>query len=255
MGLFQLAMLIFVVAPLAAPAQGVATLTIDTSKIVANVSPTLYGIMTEEINHSYDGGLYAELISNRTFQTSRGLSLENWTLIQNGNSQAAIKIDKTTGPSAAVPHSLKLVAVSANGKEEAGFYNNGFWGIAVWPSKTYRGSFYAKADSPLIGGLTIRLVNDKTGAVAASTTVLSLSGSWQSYSFNLKTGALIPSSDNHLEFLVEHPGVAWFSLISLFLRPIRTSPTVSVSTLWRSWLPCIRPFFAFLEAITLKASI
>jgi alpha-N-arabinofuranosidase len=224
MRLFQLAMLIFVVAPLAAPAQGVATLTIDTSKIVANVSPTLYGIMTEEINHSYDGGLYAELISNRTFQTSRGLSLENWTLIQNGNSQAAIKIDKTTGPSAAVPHSLKLVAVSANGKEEAGFYNNGFWGIAVRPSKTYRGSFYAKADSPLIGGLTIRLVNDKTGAVAASTTVLSLSGSWQSYSFNRKTGALIPSSDNHLEFLVEHPGVAWFSLISLFPPTYKNEP-------------------------------
>jgi alpha-N-arabinofuranosidase len=38
--------------------------------------------MTEEINYSYDGGLYAELVSNRTFQTNRGLSLEHWTLIQ-----------------------------------------------------------------------------------------------------------------------------------------------------------------------------
>src|ERR1035438_6398847 len=77
---------------------------------VRNPSSTLYGIMTEEINHSYDGGLYAELVSNRTFQTSRGLSLENWTLIQNGNSQATIEIDKTTGPSAAIPHSAKFVA-------------------------------------------------------------------------------------------------------------------------------------------------
>jgi alpha-N-arabinofuranosidase len=77
MRLIQPAVLIFFVAPLAALGQGIATLSIDTSKIVANVSPTLYGIMTEEINHSYDGGLYAELVSNRTFQTSRGLSLEN----------------------------------------------------------------------------------------------------------------------------------------------------------------------------------
>ena len=50
--------------------------------------------MTEEINHSYDGGLYAEMVSNRTFQTNRGLSLENWTLIQNGNAQASIEIDR-----------------------------------------------------------------------------------------------------------------------------------------------------------------
>src|SRR4029077_3704033 len=97
-----LAALLFVGAPFAANAQAVATLTIDTTKTVAKVSPTLYGIMTEEINHSYDGGLYAELVSNRTFQTSRGLSLENWTLIQSGTSRATIEIDKTTGPSAAI---------------------------------------------------------------------------------------------------------------------------------------------------------
>ena len=170
----QTAVLIFYVAPLAALAQGTATLSIDASKIVAHVSPTLYGIMTEEINHSYDGGLYAELVSNRTFQTSRGLSLENWALIQNGDSQATIEIDKTTGPTAALPHSLKMVAVSASEKAEAGFYNTGYWGMAVRPSTTYQGSFYAKADDPAIGQLTIRLVNDKTGSVAASTTVSSL---------------------------------------------------------------------------------
>jgi alpha-N-arabinofuranosidase len=215
---------VFVVAPLATLAQGVATLTIDTSKIVAKVSPTLYGIMTEEINHSYDGGLYAELVSNRTFQTGRGLSLENWILIQNGNSSATIEIDKTTGPSAAIPHSLKLVAVSANPKDDAGFYNNGFWGMSVRPATIYQGSFYAKADSPAIGRLTIRLVNDKTGSVAASTTVTSPGSSWQRYTFTLKTGALLPSADNHLEFLVEHPGTVWFSLISLSPPTYKNEP-------------------------------
>ncbi len=224
MRLIELAALVIVIAPSAAISQGVATLTINTSKIAGKVSPTLYGIMTEEINHSYDGGLYAELVSNRTFQTSRGLSLENWTPIQNGDSRATLEIDKTTGPSAAIPHSLKIVAVSANPKAEAGFYNSGFWGMAVRPSTTYRGSFYAKADSSAIGSLTIRLVNDKSGSVAASTSVGSLSGSWQSYSFTLKTRALIPSADNHLEFLVEHRGTAWFSLISLFPPTYKNEP-------------------------------
>ena len=96
-----LAILLSSLLPAGTVAQSTATLTVDTAKPIGKVSPTLYGIMTEEINYSYDGGLYAELVSNRTFQTNRGLNLEHWTLIQNGNSQANIAIDKTTGPSAA----------------------------------------------------------------------------------------------------------------------------------------------------------
>ena len=188
------------------------------------MSPTLYGIMTEEINYSYDGGLYAELVSNRTFQTNRGPTLENWTLIQNGNSRAAIELDRTTGPSAAIPHSLKFTAESAGPQAEAGFYNTGFWGMALHPSTSYQGSCYAKADGPAIGILTVRLVNNTTGAVAASTTLPSLGSSWQKYNFTLKTGTLVSSADNHLEFLVQHPGTAWFSLVSLFPPTYKNEP-------------------------------
>jgi len=224
MRLFLLAPLLFAVAPLVALAQGTATLTIDTAKPVAKVSPTLYGIMTEEINYSYDGGLYAELVSNRTFQTMRGPNLEHWTLIQNGDVQANIEIDKTTGPSGAIPHSLKFTAASATPQSEAGFYNTGFWGMALRPATSYRGSFYGKAESTTIGALTVRLVNDKTGAIAASTTLPSLGSSWQRYDFTLKTGMLTPSANNHLEFLVQQPGTAWFSLVSLFPPTYKNEP-------------------------------
>ena len=43
-------------------------LNIDASKVTAHVSPTLYGLMTEEINFSYEGGIYGELIQNRIFR-------------------------------------------------------------------------------------------------------------------------------------------------------------------------------------------
>jgi alpha-L-arabinofuranosidase len=150
MRLFPLAPLLFAFATLAL-AQNPATLTIDAAKPLANVSPTLYGIMTEEINYSYDGGLYAELVSNRTFQTIRGPNLEHWTLIQNGNAQANIEIDKTSGPSTALPLSLKFSTTSAGPHAEAGFYNTGYWGMALHPATTYHGSFYAKALEPEIG--------------------------------------------------------------------------------------------------------
>ena len=45
-----------------------ATLDIDVNKPGVAIPKTFYGLMTEEINHAYDGGLYAELIQNRTFQ-------------------------------------------------------------------------------------------------------------------------------------------------------------------------------------------
>ncbi len=220
---FLLELLLLAAAP-AAIAQDTATLTIDTAKPVARVSPTLYGTMTEEINYSYDGGLYAELVSNRTFQTNRGPNLEHWILIQNGNSRANIELDKTTGPSAAISHSLKFTATSDGPLAEAGFYNTGYWGMAVRASTAYQGSFYAKADGPAIGPLTIRLVSNRTGAVAASTSVPALGGSWQRYEFTLKTGTVVPSADNHLEFLVQRPGTVWFSLVSLFPPTYKNEP-------------------------------
>ena len=52
----------------------------------------LYGLMTEEINHSYDGGLYAELIRNRIFKDSK-TSPEGWSLVKdNPSAEAAIKL-------------------------------------------------------------------------------------------------------------------------------------------------------------------
>ncbi len=87
-----------------------ATLSIDASHPAGQVSPTLYGIMSEEINHSWDGGLYAELLNPTTFQPPRrpGRPPQNWTLIERGSSEAAISIDTGNGPSAAQPASLKL---------------------------------------------------------------------------------------------------------------------------------------------------
>ncbi len=63
--------LIFLLTALAAPAllgQVPATLNVEVNRPKAAVSPTLYGLLTEEINYSYDGGLYAELVRNRTFR-------------------------------------------------------------------------------------------------------------------------------------------------------------------------------------------
>src|ERR1700761_1399865 len=95
-----------------------AKLTIDPSQIVSPVSPMLYGLMTEEINHSYDGGLYAETLQNRTFRKS-WQGIEHWNLIRTGGAKASMEYDEKNGPSKALSTSLKLTVTSASPGNEA----------------------------------------------------------------------------------------------------------------------------------------
>src|SRR5690242_8772280 len=120
------------------------TLTIEAGQPAAQVSPTLYGLMTEEINHSYDGGLYAELVRNRTFR-SDWTGILNWFLVEKGTASAAVTVDSTEGPSAALPNSARLEVTKADANDPAGLLNEGYWGIAVRPNTRYHGSFFAKS--------------------------------------------------------------------------------------------------------------
>ncbi len=198
----------------AAMAQPGATLTIDLAQAKAKVSPQLYGLMTEEINYSYDGGLYGELVRNRTFQ-DRGKIPPSWFLYEEGNADASMAIDRTTGPSAALPLSLQLTVKSASAHDQAGISNLGYWGFPVRPQTTYHGSFYAKASDPSMGPVTVSLVEDETGK-AISTTVPALTSAWQQHEFTLHSNAEAKSSQYHLVLSVGKPGTVWFTLVSLF---------------------------------------
>jgi len=177
------------------------------------VSPTLYGLMTEEINYSYDGGLYAEMVRNRTFRRSWE-GFDDWLLVMHGNSQAKIE-EGDSGPSAALSKSLKLVITSSDAKNAAGIANSGYWGMAVRPSTTYEGSFYAKADG--VEAAHARLIADESGATLAEASIPLTSGGWQQYHYTMRTGAGVTAGKaNHLEITFEHPGTVLFQLISLF---------------------------------------
>jgi alpha-L-arabinofuranosidase len=191
-----------------------AHLRIDPSKIVSPVSPMLYGMMTEEINHAFDGGLYAELVQNNTFRPS-WVGIEHWELVRNGRATAAMQLDNSSGPSLSLPHSLKLTVSAASVGSEAGISNHGYWGIALRPHTIYKGSFYAKTDTADVGPVTARLISDKTGTVLAEARVALNAGSWSKYEYTLTTGAIAPSKDNYLQLSVAHAGSLWLQLASL----------------------------------------
>ena len=76
---------------------GPVLLTIHADQAATPVSPTLYGLMTEEINYAYEGGLYAEMVRNRTFRADWS-GINYWYLLEKGNAQAKMSGDRTVGP-------------------------------------------------------------------------------------------------------------------------------------------------------------
>ena len=196
--------------------QPTATLKIQLDRPLHAVSPTLYGLMTEEINYSYDGGLYAEMVRNRTFQDHGYWGVSNWNIVHRGNSAAAMSLDQKKGPSTALPHSLRIEVTQADTADQAGVENEGYWGIAVHPTTTYHGSLYARAGTADIGPMSVSIVNDETGKALATGTVPSLSTEWKRYEFTLSTGNVEASRDNHLQLTFGHAGTVWIDLVSLF---------------------------------------
>jgi len=190
-------------------------LTIHPDQPLHAVSPTLYGLMTEEINYSYDGGLYAEMIRNRTFRSDWD-GIHYWYIVEKGNADATIAVDPQTGPSDALKSSLHITVKQATPEHQAGILNEGWWGMALRPETTYKGSFYAKAGSPDLGPVTVALISNITGKPVATAQVAAISTGWKQYEFSLKTGALEPSAANHLEITAGHPGSLWLNLVSLF---------------------------------------
>lgn len=98
------------------------------------ISPILYGIFFEEINHAGDGGLYAELVRNRSFEDAD--TPDAWTLVGDG---ARIAVDTASPLNPRNPRSLRWEIAG-----RASLVNEGYWGIAVQSGKRYRFTMYAR---------------------------------------------------------------------------------------------------------------
>ena len=200
--------------PMQSQAPPAATLTIQADKPLHPVSPMLYGMMTEEINYSYDGGLYAELVRNRSFSDHGWAGIGSWNLENSGNAQATMRFDPQTGPTEALTNSMLVDVTAADAKNPAGVRNEGWWGMKLQLNTTYTGSLYARAENG--GSMGVALVNDATGKTAASTTLTGLQPQWKQYTFTLHTGAIATSTNNQLILSLPQAGKVWLQVVSLF---------------------------------------
>ena len=191
------------------------TLEIQAGTPGAHVSPMLYGIMTEEINYSYDGGLYAELVRNRSLKEDTKEPV-HYQLVQEKGGTGGIALDPATPFNDRIATSLKLTVTQAAGNQRVGISNEGFWGIPVRPNTRYRASFYAKADRNFKGPLTVAIASNDGATVFATGTVPRITADWKKYEVALTTGKATPSVENHFVITAGAPGTVWFNMVSLF---------------------------------------
>ena len=182
-------------------AQAPTTLTLDLSKPGVAVSPMLYGQMTEEINYSYDGGLYGELVRNRAFRNDAQRPA-SWNAV---GEDASIALDKRDGPTPALPISLRV---------KGGVANEGYWGIPIRPSTPYKLSLWAKADAS--GTIAASLESTDGSTVYARADLTGVDGTWRKLSATLTTSPGVSSTKDARLVLRTGNRTTWLSLVSLF---------------------------------------
>ena len=182
-------------------------MTVDVSKPTAKIQPEMYGIFFEDINFGADGGLYAELVKNRSFEFPQ--PFVGWVPFGNVTVQDANPcFDRN-------PHYVRVV--NDGRLLRAGLDNEGYRGIGVKQGEEYRFSVYARTPDAKSMKLSIELVNSNAQNLLKKEIEVS-GNNWQKLTAVLKS----PFTDAHarLRIVLETQGTVDMDHISLF--PVNT---------------------------------
>ena len=183
-------------------------LVINTKKPGAEIQPTMYGLFFEDINYGADGGLYAELVKNRSFEFPQ--QLMGWKTFGN----VSLRDD---GPFERNPHYVRL-AYPGHDHKRTGLENEGFFGIGVKQGEDYRFSVWARLPE---GGtaekIRVELVkpnsNGEQHAFASKELTID-SKEWKKYQLVLQAG--MTEAKSALRIFLASKGTIDLEHISLF---------------------------------------
>jgi alpha-N-arabinofuranosidase len=189
------------------------TLRLDLAVPAARMSPIHHGLMTEEINYCYDGGLYAELIRNRAFRDDAEKPA-HWSAVGG----ATLTLDAAVPLNAAIPGSLRVEFPAAtSAAAPAGVANAGWWGMPITPATSYRATIHARAAAGFSGPLVVSLQSRDGAVVFAEAKIKKLASDWQAHELTLKTKrGVAPTTDARLVISSAQPGSVWLGFVSLF---------------------------------------
>lgn len=194
---------------LSAAAQTPKIYTIDAAKVKASIQPTMYGIFFEDINLAADGGVYAELIKNRSFEFNSHLA--GWTEQQKNGGKGSVEVVDRSAERPENAHTIK-VSVAAN-TGYFGLANEGFRGMGIKKGEVYSFSVTARKPAGSLVNLLVELHNAK-GVVIGTGRLTPAGTNWKKY--NVKFTATATENKASLYVWLKGKGSVDLDMISLF---------------------------------------
>ncbi len=189
---------------------------VEASKPGAEVAPICRGQQIEEFNYQFQGGLYAQLINNPSFEELDN-PIMNWKLIKSGNS-GGILTGQTSSETSMLnknqEHCIKLEVTSvASGS--VGLANEGYWGIKLEDHTKYKISFWAKKGLNFNGILRAKL-ESRNGKVYAQSEDFKPANYWQNFTCDLYTSGISDvSGDNRFVIYASGYGDLYFDVVTV----------------------------------------
>ncbi|KZV72980.1 glycoside hydrolase family 51 protein [Peniophora sp. CONT] len=180
-----------------------------------DIAPTLWGLMYEDISHSGDGGLYAELLQNRAFQQvtpGNTSALYAWAPI--GSADLTVVADAV---SSALPNALELTITAE--ASDAGVGNLGYWGIPVNSSWTYNASFFYRFPTTPSSAVnaTVGLQSSSGESFGSSSVSLKPTTEWTQVNLTLTPTSSASDTNNNFTLTFSNfTGTVHLGLFSLF---------------------------------------
>ena len=192
-----------------------ATLTVHADAQGKPISPDLFGIFFEDLNYAADGGLYAELVQNRSFEYSIAdnknfTPLTAWELVQRDGGKGSVAVETESPLNANNPHYAVLTVASAG---QVGLRNNGYDGIPLTAGDLYDFALFARQLDGTSGPLIVRLEN-RSGDVLGEARLPRPTGEWKKYVATIK--AERTEADARLVVVAGVPCRLALDMISLF---------------------------------------
>ncbi|WP_225974701.1 carbohydrate binding domain-containing protein [Arachidicoccus ginsenosidivorans] len=183
-------------------------LIVQADKPVAKIQPTMWGIFFEDINFGADGGLYAELIKNRSFEFTKPLM--GWKVLK-GNNENVLILNR----SKETPKNPRFAEIKIGADQKPiGIENEGFRGMGVKQGVGYTFSVEAKMSQGGPGIIHGQLIGSDKKALG-SVSISVKGANWQSY----KADFVCASTDEKAHFVVWFEGAGTYNVDMLSLFP------------------------------------
>lgn len=183
------------------------TLVVKPNNPIADIQPTMYGVFFEDINFAADGGIYAEMVKNRSFEFYKPLM--GWSLVKKNDADGSVLIQNREESQSANP---RYASIQINGAGMA-MVNEGFRGMGIKQGLDYHFSVWARQKAGSNVAITVELKTAK-GESIGKTSLTPQGNEWKKYTATLK--ATQTEAKGNLSVTFSGNGALDVDMISLF---------------------------------------